>query len=63
MPEKEDNPYQNIYLARHESGHENNVCYRGHLNIDVLKNILDIIFYTSLSCSPLFAEAFKNLNI
>lgn len=38
MPEKENNSYQNISLARNEGSYENNICCCGHLNENVLKS-------------------------
>lgn len=37
MPEKGCNSYQNISLSRSESGHENIICCKTHVNVDVLK--------------------------
>lgn len=46
MPEKGDNFYQNISLARQESIHENDICCSGHLNVNVLqkaKKFIDLL--------------------
>lgn len=37
MPEKGCNSYQNISLSRSESGHENIICCKTRVNVDVLK--------------------------
>lgn len=40
MLEKGSNSFQNISLAKQESGRINNICFRRHLYVDVNKYLL-----------------------
>lgn len=45
-----------VKISRLESGHENYICCRGHLNVNVFKTakkFIDKNFYTATFCSPL----------
>lgn len=67
MPEKGGGSYQNtcmfISLARQKSDHKNNVCCRGHLNVDVLKEaktFIDKYLQVATSWFPLSLRVTKS---
>lgn len=72
MPEKVDNSYHNISLARQKRGRKNNISSRGYLYVDVFKKIKKINRQIICTCTFLwfvfverewgvFGGFFKNL--